>query len=54
MLYRSPSRKTAWAVIILAFSIVSMVVGGGLLVGLVLGTIGGALAIAWKPKTILT
>ena len=54
MLYRNPSQKTAWGVIILVLSIISIVTGGGFLIGFILGIIGGALALAWKPKTPTT
>ena len=51
MLYQNPMRKTTWGVLILLFSILSIVGGGGFLVGTILGIIGGALALAWKPST---
>ena len=54
MLYRNPSQKTAWGVIIIIFSIISIVIGGGFIIGLILGIVGGALALAWKPKTPVT
>ncbi len=50
MLYRNPKSKTTWGVLILLFSILSILGGGGFLVGTILGIIGGALALAWKPK----
>jgi uncharacterized membrane protein len=50
MVYRNPAHKTAWGVIILVFSILSFVTGGGFLIGFILGIIGGALILAWKPK----
>ena len=50
MIYLKPSQKTAWGVVILVFSIISIVTGGGFIIGLILGIIGGALALAWKPK----
>ena len=51
MLYRNPSQKTPWGVIILVLSIISIVTGGGFVLGFILGIIGGALALAWNPKT---
>ncbi len=48
-LYSHPEQHVAWGVLILIFSVVSIVSFGGFVAGLVLGTIGGALAIAWKP-----
>ncbi|MFX0202705.1 MAG: DUF6114 domain-containing protein, partial [Candidatus Hodarchaeota archaeon] len=50
MLYRNPMSKTTWGVLILIFSILSVVGGGGFLVGMILGIIGGALGLAWKPR----
>lgn len=50
MIYRKPAQKTAWGVVILVFSILSIVTGGGFIIGFILGIIGGALALAWKPK----
>jgi uncharacterized membrane protein len=51
MLYRNPPQKTLWGVLVLVLSIVSIFVGGGFLLGLILGVIGGILALIWKPKT---
>jgi hypothetical protein len=51
MLYRNPAQKTMWGVIILVLSIISIFIGGGFIIGLILGIIGGALALTWKPKT---
>jgi len=50
MLYVRPERHRNWGIIILVFSILSLfpAIGGGL-VGMILGIIGGALAISWKP-----
>lgn len=50
MLYRNPAQKTLWGVVILVLSIISIFVGGGFFIGLILGLIGGALALTWKPK----
>jgi len=50
MLYSRPSESQLWGAIILAFSVVSILGGmGGFLVGLVLGVVGGVLALTWKP-----
>ena len=52
MLSRQPTRHTTWGILILIFSILGIFGGlGGYLVGLILGVVGGALAIAWKPPT---
>ena len=49
MFYTRPKHKTAWGVLVIVFSIISIVGGGGFLLGLILGIIGGALGLAWKP-----
>ncbi len=50
MLYRNPDQKTGWGIAVLIVSIISIFIGGGFLIGLILGIIGGALALQWKPK----
>jgi Family of unknown function (DUF6114)/zinc-ribbon domain len=53
MLYTHPEQHVTWGVIILVFSILSIFTSlGGFLVGLILGIIGGALAISWKPRAV--
>ena len=50
MLNSKPAQHTTWGVLILVFSILSLFGGaGGFYVGLILGLIGGTLAITWKP-----
>jgi hypothetical protein len=50
MLNRKPGQHQTWGVVILIFSILSIFGGmGGYLVGLILGIVGGALAISWNP-----
>ena len=50
MLDSRPQEHRTWGLIILVFSILSVIGGmGGFGVGLVLGIIGGALAISWTP-----
>ena len=52
MLNRRPTQHTTWGILILVFSILGIFgVLAGYLVGLILGIVGGALAIAWKPPT---
>jgi uncharacterized membrane protein YjgN (DUF898 family) len=51
MLNRQPQQHQTWGIVILIFSILGVFGGmAGYLVGLVLGIVGGALAIAWKPS----
>ncbi len=40
----------AWGVIILVFSVVSFLGMGGFFIGAILGIIGGAFAISWRPE----
>jgi len=50
MLYSKPVNKKAWGIIIVVFSIPSVVTGGGFIIGFILGIIGGAKALSRKPK----
>jgi len=45
-----PSYHKAWGIVILMFSIPSVVTGGGFIIGFILGFIGGALALSRKPQ----
>jgi len=55
MLYTRPYESQLWGAIILAFSVVSIIGGmGGFLVGLILGLVGGILALTWKPAPVAT
>jgi len=49
MLYAAPRQHVAWGVIVLVFSVASIVGLGGFIIGMVLGIVGGALGIAWNP-----
>jgi hypothetical protein len=51
MLKSKPEQHSTWGVLIVLFSVLSMLGGamGGFGLGLVLGLIGGILAITWKP-----
>lgn len=50
MMYARPDQHTIWGTIVLVFSLTSIVIGGGFILGLILGLIGGILAIVWKPE----
>lgn len=55
MLYSRPIESQLWGAIILAFSLVSILGGmGGFVVGLILGVVGGTLALTWKTKPEIT
>jgi len=50
MIYVNPNQRQLWGVIVIIFSIISLFFClGGFIVGMILGIIGGALAISWKP-----
>jgi len=50
MLYSRPFEKDLWGAVIIAFSTLGILGGmGGFMVGLVLGIVGGTLALAWNP-----
>ncbi len=49
MLDTRPSEHTIWGIIVLVFSIISLLGLGGFFVGAILGIIGGALALSWRP-----
>lgn len=52
MLNTKPQDHATWGTLILVFSLISVAGGwGGFGIGLILGLIGGALAISWKPPT---
>jgi hypothetical protein len=48
MLSSKPNKHAALGAVILILSIISILDGGGFIIGLVLGLIGGILAIIWK------
>ena len=50
MLRNKSANKKAWGIMIMLFSILSVVTGGGFIVGCILGIIGGALALSRKPE----
>ena len=49
MLLTNSGQRRTWAVLILVFSMLSFVGMGGFIVGAVLGIVGGALVLRWKP-----
>jgi len=48
MLHFKPVKKKIWGIIIVIFSIPSVITGGGLIIGFILGIIGGAFALSRK------
>ena len=51
MLLTGTGQRRTWSVLVLVFSVLSLVGLGGFLVGAVLGIVGGALVLKWKPTT---
>ena len=54
MLHIKPANKKAWGIMIIVFSIPSVIMGGGFIIGFILGIIGGKLALSGKPKPAVT
>lgn len=50
MLQSKPANKKIWGILTIVFSIPSVIIGGGFLIGWLLGIIGGAKTLARKPK----
>jgi len=50
MLNNQPEKNTIWGVLILVFSLMSFLSGGGFVIGGCLGIIGGILALVWAPS----
>jgi len=50
-LLTSSDNPRTWSVLILVFSMLSFIGMGGFLIGAVLGIVGGALVLRWKPQT---
>ena len=50
MLQIKPAKRKTWGIMIVVFSIPSVVMGGGFIIGFILGIIGGKLALSAKPK----
>jgi hypothetical protein len=50
MLRIKPENKKAWGMLIIVFSIPSVITGGGFIIGFILGIIGGVKAVSMKPE----
>ncbi|KAA0001217.1 MAG: hypothetical protein FE048_05785 [Thermoplasmata archaeon] len=50
MMYSKPKQSKAWGAIVLVFSLLSIIIGGGFIIGMILGIVGGALGLAWRPS----
>jgi hypothetical protein len=51
-LLTNPGQTRTWSVLILVFSVLSFIGLGGFVVGAVLGIVGGALVLKWKPSAL--
>ena len=51
MLLTNSGQSKIWSVLILVFSVLSFIGFGGFVVGAVLGIVGGALVLRWRPHT---
>jgi hypothetical protein len=49
MLRQRPAGRRMWGAMIIAFSLLSVVTGGGFVIGFILGIFGGAQAVLRKP-----
>ncbi len=49
LLYSRPQQASTWGILVLVFSVLSLFGMGGFFVGAILGLLGGALALSWKP-----
>lgn len=50
LMYMRPAQHVAWGVVVLLFSLFSIIIGGGFIIGLILGLVGGILGIVFKPS----
>ena len=50
MLRIKPVNKEAWGIIVIVFSMPSVIMGGGFTIGFILGIVGGVKAFKWKPE----
>lgn len=46
-----PMERTAWGIVVLIFSLVSFLGGGGYFIGAILGIAGGAVALSYRTQT---
>ncbi len=44
-----PASAKTWGLLVLVFSLVSFIGGGGFVIGAILGLVGGILALVWNP-----
>lgn len=49
LLHIKPVHKRVWGILVVVFSIPSVITGGGFIIGFILGIIGGSLSLSRKP-----
>lgn len=47
-----PGSARTWGIIVIVLSLLSLIGGGGFFLGLILGLVGGILAIVWHPPAV--
>jgi hypothetical protein len=50
MLHFKPTNNKTWGIMIIVFSVPSVIMGGGIIIGFILGIIGGKIALSEKPS----
>ncbi len=53
MLHSRPQQTSTWGILVLVFSIISLVGMGGFFIGAILGLVGGAVALSWRPASAI-
>jgi hypothetical protein len=49
MMWKSPSSAKMWGVVVIVLGFISIIGGGGFVLGLILALVGGILALIWHP-----
>ena len=52
MLLATVGQRRTWGILILVFSVLSLVGLGGFIIGAIMGMIGGILILRWKPPAV--
>lgn len=50
LLHSKPAKKNAWGIMLIGFSIPSVIMGGGFIIGFILGIISGAITLSRKGQ----
>jgi hypothetical protein len=49
MMWRNPSSAKMWGIVVILLGLISIISGGGFILGLILALVGGILALVWHP-----